>query len=485
MTVNDMDYPTYLKLKKEKDDIFKDKVKNSLLAFTLETKADYNIAHHHKLIARKLVQVAQGKIKRLMIFMPPRHGKSELVSVRFPAWVLGRNPNTQIIGTSYGAELASKMNRSIQGVIDMPEYESIFPETRLNNKNVVTIKQPLRNADVFEVVGYKGYYRSAGIGGAITGTGADILLIDDPIKNMKEADSLTYREGIWDWYTSTAYTRLERNGAIILVQTRWHEDDLAGRLLKKAKEDPDADQWDVLSLEAVREDMTNLVDEREFGQPLWPWKYDSKRLAAIKSSVGTRVWNALYQQRPTALEGGIIKRKDFKFYKELPAKFDRIIQSWDCTFGKSNNSDKVAGHVWGKIGAEFYLIDRVNDRMSYVETKQAIKTFSAKHPKALKKIIEKKANGAALIDDLAKEISGMVAYTPTESKDSRLNAVSPLFEAGNVYVPDPSIAPWVHDYINELTTFPNGIHDDDVDATSQALIELRSKTDWLKTLSKF
>lgn len=464
--------------------LMRDQSANSLLTFTVATMPTYRVAKHHKLIAKKLEAVARGEIKRLMIFMPPRHGKSELVSVRFPAWTFGLNPDCQIIGTSYGADLASKMNRSIQSVMDMPIYREIFPATKLNSRQTVTTRQALRNSNVFEIVHRRGYYRSAGIGGAMTGTGADILLIDDPIKNQKEADSLTFRNAIYDWYTSTAYTRLEKDGAIVLVQTRWHEDDLCGRLLDLAKSNPEADQWDVLSLEAVKETLDHEGDKRELGDALWPWKYDVDRLNKIKHSAGTRVWNALYQQKPSALEGSTFKKGWMKFYKEKPARFDRLIQSWDAAFSKSDTSDYVVGQVWGRVGAEFYLLDQVRARMDFPETKKMIKTMTGKWPNAFKKIVEKKANGAALIDDLAKDVMGLVPYSPTESKESRANSVSPLFEAGNVYLPDPSIAPWVHDYITELTSFPNASNDDQVDATTQALIELRESGDWLQALSR-
>lgn len=456
----------------------------NLQSFALATKNDYELVSHHNQICNKLKAVADGKIKRLMIFMPPRHGKTELVSVRFPPWVYGLNPRLRIISTSYGAELAQKNNRAVQRIMDLDIYSKIFPKTQLHQSNAGMGKPTFkRNAREFEIVGFGGTYRAAGVGGAITGTGADILVIDDPIKNQKEADSITYRDSIWDWYRSTAYSRLEKDGAIILVQTRWHEDDLAGRLLKEAKDDPEVDQWEVLSLEAVKETETK-GDRREMGEPLWPNKYSKERLNAIKKTAGSRNWNALYQQRPSALEGSIFKNKWMQFYKEKPARFDIIIQSWDAAFSKSDTSDYVVGQVWGKVGASFYLLDQVRDRMDFPETKKMIKTLSGKWPAAFKKVIEKKANGAALVDDLKTEVIGLVGYTPTESKESRANSVAPLFEAGNVYLPDPSIAPWIHDYVTELTSFPNATHDDRVDATTQALIDLRENADWLSGMIK-
>ena len=225
--------------------------KKSFKHFIRLSKPEYEFNWHHLKLIEKLQDFADGKIKRLMVFMPPRHGKSELTSRRFPAWLLGRNPRAKIIATSYAAELASSFNRDVQRIIDEPKFQELFPNTKLNGANVRTTKSWLRNNDIFEVVDHGGFYRCAGVGGAITGLGGDFLIIDDPFKNYEEAKSPTIRRKVFEWYTSTLYTRQEKNAGILLIQTRWHEDDLAGLLLQMQSKGGDyADQWEVVNFPA-------------------------------------------------------------------------------------------------------------------------------------------------------------------------------------------------------------------------------------------
>lgn len=474
--------------KQARDDaeaVFAEKAKSHLMWFTAATFTKYLINWHHKVTAKYLMRWVRKESRFLILTMPPRHGKTELASIRLPAFIFGLNPNAKIIGTSYGSELASTVNRGIQKVIDSKPYRTIFPLTRLNGDSKVRMGQALRNSEVFEIIGHRGLYRAAGIGGPITGTGADYLIVDDPIKNPEEADSQTQRDKVWNWFVSTALTRLEKDGCCLVIMTRWHEDDLVGRILQEMKKNADFPQFEIVNLEAVKETQTMSEDSRQLGEPLWGWKYNLKALAGLRAALGSRWWNALYQQRPTALEGGIFKRKWMVFYKELPKTFERVILSCDATFSKSKTSDYVVIQIWGKKGAKYYLLDQVRAQMTYTETKAELKKMASKWPQAIKKIIEKKANGAALLDDLQNDISGMVGYSPTESKESRANAVSPLFEAGNVELPDPKIYGWVEDYVHELTIFPNGAHDDQVDGTTQALIELHGmSTDWLDALNQ-
>ncbi len=453
------------------------RARSGLLSFTTYTKSDYEVSWHHRLTCQYLNNFVAGKIPRLMIFEPPRHGKSELTSRRLPAYLFGRYPKTSIIGTSYSADLASRMNRDVQRIIDSPEYAELFPDTKLSGDTVRTgaAGSWLRNSDIFEIVEHGGTYRSAGVGGGITGMGGEWLLIDDPIKNQEEADSETYREKLWEWYTSTLYTRLEKDGKILIILTRWHEDDLAGRLLELAKSDPDADQWVVLNLPAIYEAKeAHPQDPRREGEALWPEKYSAERLKKLRASVGSRVFNALYQQRPSATEGATIKRNWLRYYTKAPDRFDEIIQSWDLTFKDAKNSDYVVGQVWGRVAANKYLIDEVRGRMDIVGTINAILALSAKHPKAYLKLIEDKANGPAVISLLKEKLSGIVAVEPQGSKDSRLLSVAPDYEAGNVYYPDPSIAPWIGDHVEEIVGFPTAKFRDRVDTASQALNRLRS-----------
>lgn len=411
-----------------------------------------------------------------MIFMPPRHGKSELVSRRLPAYLLGVNPDCKIIAASYSDSLASLMNRDTQRIMDSSDYHEVFPKTMLAGNIHLKGTSPIykRTSELFEVVDYEGSYRSVGIGGGIVGMGADFAIIDDPIKNQQEADSPTYRDKVWEWYQTVLYSRLEKDDHVLLTVTRWHEDDLPGRLLKLAKESKDADKWEVITFPAVAEGELHPGDPRKPGDALWPWKYNETRLTSIKASLNAgRFWQALYQQRPSTPEGGMVQRSWIKFYREAPSRFDEIIQSWDLTFKGGPGTDFTVGQVWGRKGANKYLLDRVRAHMDFPSELTAMRTLSAKWPDAHVILVEEAANGAALIATLKDEIPGLIAVRPKTSKAMRLSAVSGAYEAGNVWYPDPSIAPWVHDEIEELVSFPNAANDDTVDATTQALMRFQ------------
>lgn len=436
--------------------------------FVLYVDDNYRMNWHHRLLCDYLDKLACKEIRRLMVFMPPRHGKSELVSRKFPAYLLGRNPDTSIISCSYSADLASRMNRDVQRLIDSERYLELFPGTQLSNQHTRRFYETryTRNNNMFEVVDKKGTYRSSGVGGGITGMGGEYIIIDDPVKNREDADSATMREKVYDWYTSTLYTRLEKDGCILLTLTRWHEDDLAGKLLKAAQEG--ADQWTILELPAVCEYPPKPYDERQEGEALWKWKYDEEALFAMKATAGSRDWAALYQQHPTPGEGGTFKREWWNYYKVLPDGLYDFVQSWDCTFKDAQSSDYVVGQVWARKGSSRYLLDQVRGRMSFTETLRAIRSLSAKWPQAIRKLVEDKANGTAVIDVLRKEIPGLIPVEPEGGKIVRANAVTAVAEAGNIYLPDPSIAPWVHDFVEEHAVFPNGANDDQVDAQTQA-----------------
>jgi predicted phage terminase large subunit-like protein len=455
----------------------KEIARRSMAEFTLYTDDKYQMNWHHRLICEYLDRWVNKEIRRLMIFTAPRHGKSELVSRKLPAYIFGKKPDTSIISSSYSADLASRMNRDVQRIMDTSKYVELFPDTRLYGKNIRSVAQGsfLRNSDIFEIVDHRGVYRSAGVGGGITGMGGEYIIIDDPVKNREEANSATYRDKLWDWYTSTLYTRLEKDGCILVTLTRWHEDDLAGRLVEKMKEE-DADQWTILSLPAIcEEESKQPYDIRQPGEALWPAKYDEKELKKIKTTVGTYDWSALYQQRPQPAEGAIFKREWMNnSYKQLPHQ-NMIIQSWDLPFVKSEQSAKCAGLVMGRSGAQIYIIDLVNDKMEFTENVTAMRTLTAKHPKARAKVVENKANGPAIVSLLKKEIPGIVEFNPKGSKEERAISVTPYFEAGNVFFPDPSIAPWVHDLIEDLLSFPSGKFKDTVDALVQGILYLMDK----------
>ncbi|WP_341350388.1 phage terminase large subunit [Geobacillus zalihae] len=413
----------------------------------------YIPSRHSDLICDYLMRVERGEIDRLMIFMPPRHSKSMTVTETFPSWFIGRNPDRRVIEVSYGDSLARRFGRANRQKIEM------FGEELFGIK----ISNDMGSVTSWDVEGHRGGMISVGIGGGITGQGADLLIIDDPIKNRKEADSLTYRNMLWNEWQNTLSTRLQPGGRVILILTRWHEDDLAGRLLEHEPE-----RWTVLSLPAICDSENDLLG-RKIGEPLWPeFGFDEKWAEETKKSVGSRTWNALYQQRPTPPSGAIIHRSWFKYYKQAP-QMDEYIQSWDFAFKDTNDGSFVVGQVWGRKGADKYLLDQVRAKLSFTESIRAIVSLTSKWPQAQAKLIEDRANGTAIINALRHQISGMLPVVPNGTKVERLNAVSPQFEAGNVYIPHPSIAPWVHDYVEELVAFPNAPTDDQVDATSQAL----------------
>lgn len=447
--------------------------RRGLCDFATATDSNYVVNWHHKVLCDYLDRFVQKKIKRLMVFMPPRHGKSELVSRKLPAFIFGRNPDAEIIATSYSADLAQRMNRDVQRIISNPAYTELFPGTTLSGQSnqIISGGSYIRNSDIFEIVGRRGVYRSAGVFGGITGMGGDYIIIDDPLKNREDSASEILRDKVWEWYTSTLYTRLEKDGSILLTMTRWHEDDLAGRLLRLMEADPAADQWTVLNFPAIAEVVRHPEDTRAEGEALWPMKYTVKQLEATKASIGTFDWNALYQQRPAPIEGGLFKREYWQYWDELPPKLAEWVQSWDCAFKATSTSDFVVGQVWARDGANRYLIDQVRGRMTFTETVQAIRRMSELYPQTHRKLIEDKANGSAVIDTLRREITGLIPVQPQGGKEARAQAVSAVVESGNVYLPRK--ARWLGDFIEECAAFPNGAHDDQVDAMTQALIRYK------------
>jgi predicted phage terminase large subunit-like protein len=774
----------------------------SLLYFIKYTKPDYNDSWHHRAICKELDAMITGETTRLMLFAPPRHGKSEIASRRFPAYLFGKDPDAEVIACSYTSDLAQRMNRDVQRIIDTPRYRLIFPHVTLWGKNIRTTAQGsyLRNSDIFEIVGHSGSYRSAGVGGAITGMGAkycvptgtmietpdgekeisyltkqklpliltfnhllgtidiepvvaskrsvknefvtittesgieftcttehrvyveekgyieakriqagddikelhrtnmcplrntipsvclckkqadtarnhkNILLermlksckkprtvclaplsgvwggiaqrrnlllgrlqkkayratrrreqgkpentmpdmrgnvsarkqqeqilldglqkqgalrahenqeselqartgiqigiqgkawrnkikgraslstlrngerksyspsqrqksakqhrrksynalqrvsrnhtqnarvariefstgerivydiqtnvnhnffangilvhnciIDDPVKNREDANSEAMRKKLWEWYVSTLYTRLSPDGRILLILTRWHELDLAGQIIEQMKAE-DGEQWRVVSFPAFAEpgrDDAHESDDRREGAALWPDRYNAKRLSTIKRVVGAYEWAALFQQRPSPSEGAIFLREWWKYYDESPgimaSRMDEIIQSWDMTFKDNTGNDFVVGQTWGKKGADRFLLDQARARMDFPATVKAVCAMKSKWPQANRIYVEDKANGPAVISILQREIQGLIPVNPEGGKVVRANAVTGQIESGNVYLPTPQRVSWIGDFIEECAAFPNGAHDDQVDAMSQALIHM-------------
>lgn len=402
-------------------------------------------ASHLKLLSEYLVDASVGRRRRVIVSMPPRHGKSNLISTWYPTWYLNLWPDRRVILTSYEASFASSWGRRVRNLID---DNQAWLDVRL--------AKDLTAADWWETTAGGGMM-TAGVGGAITGKGADILIVDDPVKNAEDAHSQTMRDKTFDWWQSTAYTRLEPNGSAIILMTRWHEDDLAGRLLATG-------EWDYLSLPALAEENDPLG--RDFGEPLWPERFNNAALSDIKRSVGTYVWNALYQQRPAPIEGAIVKRDWWRRYDSEPDGLTEHVLSVDCSFSGKESSDFVVFQCWAKRGADRYLLAQIRGRWDFPQTLERFKAFCAKHPQAQRKLIEAKANGQALIDSIKREIAGVIPINPKDSKESRVHAVSAQIESGNVYVPRAS---WADEVIEEFAAFPSSVNDDQVDAATQAL----------------
>lgn len=444
-----------------------------MMDFVTLTFPGYRVNWHHKLIAEKLEAVQRGEISRLMINVPPRHGKSELVSRMFPAWALGKNPNEQFIACSYNADFAKDFNREVQRYMMDAPYPSIFPKSRLNDTNVVTASDrgAVRNARRFEIVGERGIYIAAGIGGGITGQGCTIGVIDDPIRNHEDAYSETIRRKHVNWYTSTFLTRGEGSFSeggdmrVILCMTRWHEDDLAGHLLADAEDG--GDQWEVVNLPAILDGEPTPGDPRKQGEALWPEKYDRKALDKIRRRVGERDWNALYQQRPVDAGGGMFQRDWWQRYEETP-RLESVWTSWDMAFKGTKNSDYVVGQVWGRAQGNLYLLDQVRGQWEFTETVRQFLQLAGKYPQAMAHLVESAANGPAVISELRNIVMGIISINVKDSKVARAAVVSPVVESHNVYI--PKNAPWILDFLSEVSAFPRGKNDDQVDAMTQAIM---------------
>ena len=403
---------------------------------------------HLQHIRQHLDQITAGTLKRLVITVPPRHGKSEMGTIRYPVFRLQQDPAQRVVIAAYSQTLANTFSRKARRIAQ-------------DLLSLASDRKAVEQWDTIE----GGGLRAVGVGAGITGLGANLIIIDDPVKSREEAESEAYRERVWNWYRDDLYTRLEPGGAVVLTMTRWHEDDLAGRILGSE----DADNWTVVNLPAIAEEGDPL--QREPGDALCPERYDIDALQDRRRVLGEYGFNALFQQRPSPPAGGLFKRSWWQTYRELP-QLDRIITSWDLTFKDGPNTDYVVGLVIGQKGATFYLLDCIRDRLDITETIPAIvNTFNRYKPVAT--VVEDKANGPAVISMLKSKIPGLIAVNPQGGKFSRAAAISPMIEAGNVYLPERSS--WASALIEEAAAFPNAAHDDQVDALSQGLAWLRSR----------
>jgi predicted phage terminase large subunit-like protein len=428
------------------------------------------------LIDQALVDVADGRCDRLVISMSPQEGKSERTSRRFPLWLLTRNPELRIAIASYEMGVARRWGRAIRN--DLATHGA---RLRLH------VRGDTSAAHEWQLEDHRGGVYSVGIGGALTGRPVDVLIIDDPIKDRRQADSLTYRENVWDWWTNVARTRLAPGAPVVLILTRWHEDDLAGRLLR----DQEKASWRVINIPALADHKPAEGGTDPLGREPGQWMISARgrtptEWERIQREVGARVFAALYQGRPTPGTGDVFHRDWFGTDQQYtspqwtthpngvcePIGFDQVLMSWDMAFKDTDSSDYVVGQVWGRRGVRGYLLDQVRGRWSFTETCQQLRRLSARWPAAVLKLVEDKANGTAVINALQRTVGGLVPEEPQGSKVARARAVSPFAEAGNVILPAPELAPWVGDLIEELVAFPRGAHDDQVDGFSQALNRL-------------
>lgn len=433
--------------------------RREFLEYCKYTIPDWKVGKHLELICNELDLLQKGLVKyQILIFsLPPQHGKSRCVTETFPSYYLGLHKKRHIIEVSYNEELASRFGRRNREKIE--QYGDILFGIKLNSRT--------RSDTDFELSFTQGGMLSRGIMSGITGQTANLIIIDDPVKNREEADSETYRNKIWNEFESSIYTRLSAKGKIILIQTRWHEDDLAGRLLNPEYHFSDKVKLINIPCEAEEDDILGRAE----GEALFPEiGKGNEWLQETKKAIDTRTWLAMFQGRPTAQTGNIFKRSWWQYYEKLPEAFEIMIQSWDCTFKGNDNNDYVVGQVWGKLKGNYYLVDQVREHLDFPQTLEAIKTMSAKYPKALIKLIEDKANGSAVISMLSSSISGIIPVNPQGGKEARANAIAPAVEAGNVYI--PKNAAWKDDFIEECSSFPHGKHDDQVDSMSQGLNRL-------------
>ena len=444
----------YLKLGEEKK---KELAQKDFLSFVKQIWPEFIEGEHHKIIAEKFNKLASGEIKRLIVNMPPRHTKSEFASTLLPAWMIGNTPKLKIIQTTHTGELAVRFGRKAKTLIDSPEYQEIF-KTRL--------REDSQAAGRWETA-QGGEYFAAGVGGAITGRGADLLIIDDP-HSEQDAMNMSALERAYEWYTSGPRQRLQPGGKIVCVMTRWNTKDLTGILLKNQSE-PKSDQWDLVEFPAIMPS----------GDPVWPgyWKLDE--LESVKASLSLGKWNAQWMQNPTSEEGAIIKREWWQHWDkdDLPV-LDHVIQSYDTAFMKKETADYSAITTWGIFrenedsSPQMILLDAMKERLEFPELRRVAKEqYDYWQPETV--LVEAKASGLPLTYELRNMGIPVVNYTPSRGNDkhTRVNSVAPLFESGKIWAPTDK--QFAQEVMEECAAFPYGDHDDLVDSMTQAVMRFR------------
>jgi predicted phage terminase large subunit-like protein len=434
-----------------------EKSQNDFMTFVKRVWPEFIEGSHHKKIAEKFNDLANGKIKRLIINMPPRHTKSEFASFLLPAWMIGRKPNLKIIQSTHTTELAVRFGRKAKTLMDAPEYKEIF-ETRLREDSQAAGKWETEQG---------GEYYAAGVGSAITGRGADLLIIDDP-HSEQDALNVDALERAYEWYTSGPRQRLQPGGAIVLVMTRWNTKDLTGSLLRETG-NMKSDKWELIEFPAILPS----------GKPVWPGFWKLEELEGVKASISLQKWNAQWMQNPTSEEGALIKREWWrKWDKDYIPSLQHVIQSYDTAFMKKETADYSAITTWGVFynnedsGPQLILLDAIKDRLEFPELRRiAYQQYQYWQPETV--LIEAKASGLPLTYELRKMGIPVINYTPSKGNDkhTRVNSVAPLFESGQIWAPvDKEFA---QEVIEECAAFPYGDHDDLVDSMTQAVMRFR------------
>ena len=417
---------------------------------------------HHKRMAEAFERVANGQCKRLIINMPPRHTKSEFASYLLPAWFLGRFPGKKVIQTSHTAELAVGFGRKVRNLVDTEGYKDIFPDLNLSSDSKAAGRWNTSKG---------GDYFAIGVGGAVTGKGADLLIIDDPHSEQEAAMAAVNPEvydKVYEWYTSGPRQRLQPGGAIVIVMTRWAQRDLTGQVLKSDAQ-RGGEGWEVIEFPAILPS----------GNPLWPQFWSLEELSALKEELPNSKWQEQYQQNPVGNESAIVKRDWWRWWEEdKPPECEYVLQSWDTAFEKTQRADYSAGTTWGVFthhkdnSKNIILLNTYRKRVEFPDLKRdVLREYNDYEPDTI--IIEKKASGAPLIYDLRAMGIPVQDYTPSKGQDkiARLNSVSDIIASGRVWVPQTR---WAEELVDEIAAFPSGEHDDLVDATTLALMRFRS-----------
>ena len=432
-------------------------ITKNFLSFVKYVWPEFIEGSHHKIINKKFNDLANGKIKRLIINMPPRHTKSEFASYLLPAWMIGKDPKLKIIQATHTADLAIDFGRKTKNLVDQPNYKELFT-TRLQEDSQAAGKWKTDQG---------GEYFAAGVGGAITGRGADLLIIDDPHKEQDLKGDGSAFDKAWNWYMSGPRQRLQPGGKIVLVMTRWSTKDLTGRLIQEMANE-DGDTWDVVELPAILPNNT----------PVWPEYWDIKELEKTKASIPVSNWNAQYMQTPTAEEGAIIKREWWQNWEhKYPPVVEYTIQSYDTAFLKKTSSDFSAITTWGVFHSEdtgynIILLNAFKDRYEFPELRRlAHQEYLDHRPDSV--IIEAKASGIPLTHELREIGIPVINFTPSKGNDKhvRVASIAPLFEAGKVWA--PMHEHFAQEVVEECAAFPHGDHDDYVDSMTQALMRIR------------